>query len=44
LNPASALQLCPKATVFLDEAAAADLSLKDYYRCVHDQKPDWQKI
>ena len=44
MNPASALQLHPKATVFLDEAAAADLSLGEYYRWVHDQKPDWQKI
>jgi glucosamine-6-phosphate deaminase len=44
MNPASALQLHPKATVFLDEAAAAELSLGDYYRWVHDQKPDWQKI
>jgi glucosamine-6-phosphate deaminase len=44
MNPASALQLHPQVTVFLDEAAAADLTLKDYYRWVYDQKPDWQKI
>jgi glucosamine-6-phosphate deaminase len=44
MNPASALQLHPKVTVFLDEAAAADLTLKNYYRWVYDQKPDWQKL
>ncbi len=44
MNPASALQLHPKVTVFMDEAAAANLTLKDYYRWVYDQKPDWQKI
>jgi glucosamine-6-phosphate deaminase len=31
-TPASALQLHPDTTAFLDEAAAADLQLKDYYR------------
>lgn len=30
--PASALQLHPQVTVVLDEAAAGDLKLKDYYR------------
>ena len=44
MNPASALQLHPKTTVFLDEAAAAELKLKEYYRWVFDNKPDWQKI
>jgi glucosamine-6-phosphate deaminase len=44
MNPASALQNHPKVTVILDEAAAVDLSLKDYYRWVYEQKPDWQKI
>ena len=44
MNPASALQFHPKTTVFLDEAAAAELKLKDYYRWVYDNKPDWQKI
>ena len=41
---ASALQLHPKVTVFLDEAAAAELKMKDYYRWVFEQKPDWQKV
>ncbi|MDR3460533.1 MAG: glucosamine-6-phosphate deaminase [Verrucomicrobiae bacterium] len=44
MNPASALQLHPKVTVFLDEAAAAELKMKDYYRWVYEQKPGWQKI
>jgi len=44
MNPASALQLHPKVTVCLDEAAAAELKLKDYYRWVFNNKPDWQKI
>ena len=44
MNPASALQLHPKVTMFLDEAAAAELKMKEYYHWVYDQKPDWQKI
>jgi glucosamine-6-phosphate deaminase len=44
MNPASALQLHPKVTVFLDEDAASELKLTDYYRWVYDNKPDWQKI
>jgi glucosamine-6-phosphate deaminase len=44
MNPASALQLHPQATVFLDEAAASRLKLNGYYRWVYDNKPDWQKI
>jgi len=44
MNPASALQQHPKVTVFLDEDAASELKLKDYYRWVYDNKPDWQKI
>jgi len=41
--PASALQLHPRATIILDEAAAARLSLRDYYREVQRNKPDWQR-
>ena len=44
MNPASALQLHPKVTVFLDEESAAELKMKDYYRWVYEQKPDWQKV
>lgn len=42
--PASALQFHPVAKAFLDEAAAADLELADYYRWVFDHKPDWQQF
>lgn len=38
-TPASALQLHPDTTVFLDEAAAADLELKDDYRWAADNRP-----
>jgi glucosamine-6-phosphate deaminase len=41
--PASALQLHPHATVVIDEAAAAKLSLVDYYREVQRNKPAWQR-
>lgn len=44
MNPASALQLHPKVTVFLDEDAASELKLKDYYRWAYDHKPTWQKF
>ena len=36
---ASALQLHPNAEVFLDEAAAAKLSMRDYYDWVQEKKP-----
>jgi glucosamine-6-phosphate deaminase len=38
-NPASALQLHPATSVYLDEAAAADLKLKDYYRWTTLHRP-----
>lgn len=41
--PASVLQLHPKVTVYVDEAAAAKLERADYYRWVYDNKPDWQR-
>jgi glucosamine-6-phosphate deaminase len=41
--PASALQLHPHATVIVDEGAAAGLSLRDYYREVQRNKPQWQR-
>ena len=43
MMPASALQMHPHATVIVDEAAAAGLSLRDYYREVQRNKPDWQR-
>ncbi|MDI2033395.1 glucosamine-6-phosphate deaminase [Paenarthrobacter nitroguajacolicus] len=44
LCPASALQLHPHVTVLLDDAAASQLSLADYYRHSFRHKPDWQKL
>jgi glucosamine-6-phosphate deaminase len=41
--PASALQLHRKVTVCLDEEAAEELKLKDYYRWAYQNKPDWQR-
>src|SRR5688572_11731193 len=41
--PASALQLHPRATVIVDELAAAKLALRDYYREVQRNKPEWQR-
>ena len=38
-NPASALQLHPDTVVYLDEAAAAELQLKDYYRWAAANRP-----
>ncbi len=42
--PASILQLHPRATVVIDEAAATGLRLADYYREAWDNKPDWQRF
>lgn len=44
MNPASILQMHPVAKALLDDAAAAKLSLNDYYRWVYDHKPDWQRF
>jgi glucosamine-6-phosphate deaminase len=41
--PASALQEHPRATAIIDEAAAAQLTMKDYYRAVQAHKPAWQR-
>ena len=41
--PASALQLHPRATVIVDEAAARHLTLRAYYQTVAEAKPDWQR-
>ena len=42
--PASAVQLHPHVTVVVDEAAASDLRLADYYRETWAHKPDWQGL
>lgn len=43
IMPASILQHHPSAKLFIDEAAASQLKLTDYYRWVYENKPDWQK-
>jgi glucosamine-6-phosphate deaminase len=42
--PATALQLHPHVTVFVDDAAASRLQLGDYYRETFQAKPSWQGI
>ncbi|MGF2948760.1 glucosamine-6-phosphate deaminase [Microbacterium alcoholitolerans] len=42
--PASAIQLHPHVTVVVDEAAASELRLADYYRYSYENKPAWQGI
>lgn len=41
--PGSILQHHPRVHVVLDEAAAGDLRLSDYYRYTFDFKPSWQR-
>jgi glucosamine-6-phosphate deaminase len=41
--PASAIQLHPYVTVVVDEAAASQLTLADYYRDTFARKPGWQR-
>ena len=40
---ASALQLHPRCTVVVDEAAAGQLAEKDYYRWVFENEPEWEE-
>lgn len=42
--PGSILQFHPHATVIVDEAAAAQLVLADYYRYTYANKPAWQRF
>jgi glucosamine-6-phosphate deaminase len=42
--PASALQLHPHASVVIDDDAAADLTLSEYYRATWRGKPAWQGL
>ena len=37
----SALQLHPRTVVILDEAAAAELTQKEYYNWVFANEPEW---
>lgn len=40
---ASALQLHPRATVIVDEAAAAKLKEREYYRWIFANEPEWDE-
>ena len=42
--PGSAIQLHEHVTVVVDEAAASQLTLADYYRYTFDNKPAWQGL
>lgn len=42
--PASAIQLHPHVSVIVDEQAAADLELAEYYRQSFRSKPQWQSL
>ncbi|MBB3328952.1 glucosamine-6-phosphate deaminase [Microlunatus antarcticus] len=42
--PASILQHHRRVTLVVDEAAAADLKLADYYRWTYANKPAWQQL
>ena len=42
--PGSALQLHRHATIVVDEAAASELQLADYYRYTYENKPEWQRF
>jgi glucosamine-6-phosphate deaminase len=44
MNPASVLQLHPNVTICLDEKAASRLKMKNYYRWVYENKPEWQRL
>jgi len=40
---ATALQLHPRCTVVVDEAAAAKLTEVDYYRWIFENEPEWRE-
>ncbi|MDR3070716.1 MAG: glucosamine-6-phosphate deaminase [Propionibacteriaceae bacterium] len=42
--PGSVLQMHQWATIIIDEAAATELELADYYRQMYDNLPDWQRV
>jgi glucosamine-6-phosphate deaminase len=39
---ATALQLHPRCTVVVDEAAASQLKEKEYYRWIFANEPEWE--
>ena len=44
MYPSSVLQLHQHATIVIDEEAAAELSLVDYYKQTYANLPDWQRL
>lgn len=44
MYPGSVLQFHPHATIVVDEDAAAELTLADYYRQTYANLPDWQRL
>jgi glucosamine-6-phosphate deaminase len=44
LLPGSAIQMHAHVTVVVDEAAASQLKLADYYRYAFDTKLEWQGL
>lgn len=44
MYPGSVLQFHPHATIVIDEAAAAELELADYYRETYADLPEWQRL
>ncbi|MDR1431491.1 MAG: glucosamine-6-phosphate deaminase [Propionibacteriaceae bacterium] len=42
--PGSVLQLHQRATIIVDDAAAAELELAGYYRQLYADLPDWQRV
>lgn len=41
--PGSVLQMHPKVTLVIDEAAASKLTMLDFYRTIFKHKPDWER-
>lgn len=44
MYPGSVLQFHPHATIVVDEDAAAELTLADYYRETYANLPEWQRL
>ena len=42
-TPASILQMHRHVKFLIDEPAAANLKLSDYYKWVYDRKPEWNR-
>lgn len=41
--PGSVLQMHPKASIVVDEAAATELKGREFYNWIYDHKPAWQR-